>query len=220
MKKQTVTFFLFVLSFAVHFSLVAQDPFRFRDEVAALTKIDFSADSAQNTILFTGSSSMRLWKDCQSYFPERKIINTGFGGSHMSDLLFYADSLIFRFTPAQIFIYEGDNDIADNENPDSILAEAKLLAKKIKDRLPNTEIIFISPKPSISRWHLRNEYERFNLLLEQLASETGHVRFLNVWPVMLDSSMNLKKELFLEDGLHMNKSGYVLWAGEIRKFIR
>lgn len=220
MKKISIRIFILTLVFFIHISLMAQDPLRFGQEVAALTKIDFKPDSTNNLILFTGSSSMRLWKDYQSYFPEKKIINTGFGGSHMSDLLYYADPLILRFSPKQIFIYEGDNDIGDKENPDSILAEAKLLVGKIKNYLPNAEIVFISAKPSISRWELRREYDKLNMLLSGFASETDQVKFLNVWPVMMDSNMNLNKSLFLEDGLHMNKAGYDLWAKEIRKFIR
>jgi len=220
MKKITEYLFISILLLGSQISLKAQDPLRFKDEVAAFSKVDFKADSVANVILFTGSSSFRLWKDYKTYFPEKNIINTGFGGSHMSDLLFYADSLIFKFSPKQIFIYEGDNDIGDKENPDSILAEAKLLVGKIKNILPKSEIVFISPKPSILRWSLRNEYEKLNALFTRYASETEQVKFLNVWPVMLDDNMNLKKELFLEDGLHMNKSGYDLWAKEIWKFIK
>jgi lysophospholipase L1-like esterase len=202
------------------FSLFAQDPHRFSSEVAELSKINIKSDTSQHIILFTGSSSIRMWKDLQSYFPDKKIINTGFGGSHMSDLLYFADSLIFQFSPKQIFIYEGDNDIADKESPDSIIAETKLLVARIKKKLPQTDIVLISPKPSILRWNLREEYRNLNNLLSDFASQSDKVRFIDVWPIMLDSDSEPKKNIFLDDGLHMNKSGYDLWAKEIRKFIR
>ena len=56
-----------------------------------------------------------MWSNIQEYFPNKIIINTGFGGSHMSDLLFYLDDIVIKYQPDQIFIYEGDNDVASGE---------------------------------------------------------------------------------------------------------
>jgi hypothetical protein len=42
--------------------------------------------------LFVGSSSIRYW-DVASGFPALKTIKRGFGGSHVSDNIFYADRM-------------------------------------------------------------------------------------------------------------------------------
>lgn len=88
---------------------LAQDPLRFEEEVS---KFKNAADQypEENRIVFTGSSSIRLWVDFKSYFPNDNVINTGFGGSETSDLIHYQDLLIKQFNPKQVFIYEGDND--------------------------------------------------------------------------------------------------------------
>jgi len=82
MKSFLITIFLFGI-FA-H----CQDPSRFADEVSALQKTyDTLWDSSKETIVFTGSSSVRIWNDLQERFPNHQIVNSGFGGSQASDLL-------------------------------------------------------------------------------------------------------------------------------------
>lgn len=214
MKK----FFLTVFAACIFTGyLLAQDPQRFEREVAKLEQQSF--DSTRPVILFTGSSSIRGWKDLRQYFPEKNIVNNGFGGSHMSDLLYYYESLILPFQPAQIFIYEGDNDIASGKAAKDVLKETRTLIKRIKKDLPGTEIVLISAKPSLARWKLKAQYTELNKLYRRLALKDGKIKYVNIWDLMLDASGEPRKDIFLEDGLHMNKLGYDLWAGEVRKFL-
>jgi len=102
---------LFAILLLAGFHLPAQSSRPFEKEVADLTAQD-STVRKRKVILFTGSSSVRFWKDIQSYFPEYNVVNRGFGGSTMADLLYYTDKLIIPYRPRMIFIYEGDNDLA------------------------------------------------------------------------------------------------------------
>ena len=68
-------------------------------------------DSSRETIVFTGSSSIRFWEDLQERFPENQVLNAGFGGSQASDLLYHLNDLVLRYKPKKVFVYEGDNDI-------------------------------------------------------------------------------------------------------------
>src|SRR5690606_4358215 len=82
----------------------------FRNEVLNIgKKYDTIWDANKETIVFTGSSSIRMWNGLENKFPAYQIINSGFGGSQASDLLQYQEELIFRFNPKKVFIYEGDN---------------------------------------------------------------------------------------------------------------
>jgi lysophospholipase L1-like esterase len=161
-----------------------------------------------------------MWKDVQSYFPDYNVINNGFGGSHFSDLLYFYNEMIFKPAPEILFIYEGDNDMAGNKKPKKILKEAKELTEKIQRDLPETRIIFISPKPSIARVHLKNKYITFNNKLERYSNRTKNADFANVWTPMLDKQGNVFKDIFLEDGLHMNKKGYDIWGKVIGEFLK
>ncbi|MEX0273689.1 MAG: G-D-S-L family lipolytic protein, partial [Flavobacteriaceae bacterium] len=73
----------------------AQDPNRFLGEVTAISqKYDSLWNGTQETYVFTGSSSIRFWEDLEAHFPDRQIINSGFGGSQTSDLLYFCENLI------------------------------------------------------------------------------------------------------------------------------
>lgn len=197
----------------------AQDPLRFQEEVDNLTATAVDIDSNQPLHLFTGSSSIRLWESLAQDFPEHQVLNRGFGGSHMSDLLHFADELILQYPCDQIFIYEGDNDIESGKKPKTVLNDAKKLVKKIRKKMPDVKIIFIAPKPSITRWHLKDNYQTTRELLKAYADKDDKMDFIDVWPLMLLPDGKLDESLFIEDGLHMNAKGYLIWANAIRPYV-
>lgn len=195
-----------------------QDPKRFQKDIDKFKEID-KKDLSQGEILFVGSSSVRFWNTLQEDFPKHKVINRGFGGSHMSDLLFYLDDLVLKYKPKQVFVYEGDNDINDKESPKDILKEAETLVKRIHKALPKTEIVFISPKPSIARWNLKSEYQKLNYRLKAFTNQYSYVKFVDVWQPMLDAKGDPIKDIFIEDNLHMNAKGYEIWQKTIEPYL-
>jgi hypothetical protein len=105
-------YFLAVTILFFIFNLKAQDPTRFQSQIEELVQKEHQFEPGKKLALFTGSSSVRMWKDVADYFPEYNVVNNGFGGSHFSDLIFYYDKLIAPHEPDILFIYEGDNDVA------------------------------------------------------------------------------------------------------------
>ncbi|AWW31699.1 G-D-S-L family lipolytic protein [Echinicola strongylocentroti] len=202
---------LILLQIAFTQTLSAQDkPEKFQKEVDQIVT-DTPVPSG-DVYLFTGSSSVRMWKDINRYFPDVTVVNTGFGGSQTFELLHYADELIIRYAPHKVFIYEGDNDLASGKTPVTILTTMQKLVGKLQAELPNTEIVLISPKPSPSRWQLKEDYESLNRLLEVYADKTSGVEFVNVWDIALNEGGKPKPEIFLSDSLHMTELGYDGWA--------
>lgn len=197
----------------------AQDPNRFKDQIEDLTEREYNFSPDKKLLLFTGSSSIRMWKDVQDRFPEYNVINNGFGGSHFSDLMYFYDELITKHNPEIIFIYEGDNDIASKKWVCRVKRDAKKLHKKLREDFPDTKIVFIAPKPSIARWHLKKKYGRLNRKLQRYAGRKNNTEFADVWSAMLDENGNVFEDIFIDDGLHMNKKGYDLWEEVISGFI-
>jgi lysophospholipase L1-like esterase len=215
LKQVVVVLFLLFVG-----SLKAQEISRFQAEVDKLIAGDSALDK-KKIILFTGSSSIRVWPSLKKDFPKHNVLNRGFGGSEMADLVHFADKLIMPYHPKQIFIYEGDNDINAGKSPDEILNEADKLLSLIRKKLSRkVEVVFISPKPSLIRWQLKDKYLDYNRKLEQWTKQQKNVRFIDVWTPMLDDEGNVMKDLFVEDGLHMNEKGYEIWARVIGEYIR
>ncbi len=218
MKKFKTIFTIFLL-FAICFAN-AQDPNRFKSQIEELVQKEYQFEAGKKLALFTGSSSVRMWKDVADYFPEYNVINNGFGGSHFSDLIYYYEELIPKYKPDYLFIYEGDNDIASDKKPGKILKEAKLLVDRIQQDLPETKVVLISAKPSVARWNLHKKYEKLNKKLERLAKKSNNLEFADVWNAMLDENGQVHTDVFLDDNLHMNKKGYDIWGEVIGEFLK
>lgn len=209
MKRSQFLLFLFFQLFLFPLSFAQQIPFQ--DEVNRLTTDVDSSGWQKGSIVFTGSSSIRMWKNLQGEFPNVPIINTGFGGSQASDLLAHLEDLVLRYEPTAVFIYEGDNDVNAGKNPELILQDLDKILQRLNEQKEGISVYFIGAKPSPSRWQLKAEYEAFNLALEQFSEGQGTATYVNVWNPMLDAGGNPRPELFLGDMLHMKPEGYKIW---------
>lgn len=204
------------------FLLTAQEKHVFENEVKALILQDSLIRNKKDIILFTGSSSIRMWTDLEKDFAGKNVLNRAFGGSTMRDLLYFAGQVIVPYSPKAIFIYEGDNDLGfANASSQQILASADSLLTIIRNRLPQrVKVYFISPKPSIARWHLKDQYVQFNKQLQSWTNSKKNVYFIDVWSKMLNADGSLRNDLFIEDGLHMNRKGYDIWRDALRQYVK
>ena len=220
MRHSRITIFAVALLFVtLPKSLYSQNPQRFQKEIDSIVALNESVDRS-NLILFTGSSSIRLWKDLKSAFPKNNVVGLGFGGSEMIDLLYYTEQLVIAFKPVQVFIYEGDNDISSGKTADQILTTAEKILGMIRAKLPETEVVFISPKPSLKRWHLKEKYETFNAKLKAWTLTKRNVKYADVWTPMLAADGTVKKDIFINDNLHLNDKGYAIWTRTLKKHIK
>lgn len=199
-------------------TLQGQDPLQFKKEVDSLIALNKTFNKS-DVILFTGSSSIRAWDSLKSSFPNHNILNLGFGGSEMADLLYYTDKLIIPYRPKKIFIYEGDNDIHFGRSAEQIIASAESILLRIRKQLPQSQVIFISAKPSPSRWQLRQKYEAYNKKLKTWTEQQKNVRYADVWTPMLDAEGVVLKDIFIEDGLHLNNKGYAIWTNVLKNYL-
>lgn len=215
MKKRVLLFFLLISN---SISIFGQN--RFKTEVNTIQKKYESIwNENKKTIVFTGSSSIRLWKNLDTLFPKKQIINTGFGASLSGDLLHFTQELILNYNPTKVFIYEGDNDIAYDKKPKEILSNISLIIKEIRVQNAEAYIVLISAKPSLNRWHLKKKYKRFNRRLKRLTKKDTLLHYVNVWKPML-KERKINTALFSEDGLHMNKEGYKIWHTAIKQHLK
>ena len=199
---------------------VAQDAIPFQEEVKDIVQRNDSLwDNSQETIIFTGSSSIRFWEDLQERFPKKQVLNSGFGGSQASDLLIHLDDLVLRYQPKLVFIYEGDNDIFNKKRPKQVLVDTAQIVEKLKEDREDRMIVLISAKPSLSRWKLKRKYKRLNKKLSNFAKKQDGVEFVDVWNPMLDGR-RVMSDIFVEDGLHMNEKGYDIWYTTLKEYVK
>lgn len=166
--------------------------------------------------LFIGSSSIRLWKTLGTDFPGSPAINRGFGGSQIVDSHHYADRIIIPYAPRKIFFYAGDNDVAAGKSASTVVADFQAFVRYVHRSLPETEIHFIAIKPSLRRWKIAETMIEANRLIAAHCATDARLGYIDIWTPMLDDSGQPDPTLFVSDGLHLNRTGYLLWADLVR----
>jgi len=194
----------------------------FKQEVLQFQKSDSIVMPPKGQIVFAGSSSFTRWKDVAMYFPGYPIINRGFGGATLVDLIYYVDEAIIQYQPSQVFIYCGENDMADVDtvSPATVLLRFRTLHTILLKKLPRaTKIIFVSLKPSVARWHLEIKFIAANKLIEDYIATQKNMQYLDVHTAMLDENKVVLQDIFIADQLHMNPKGYLIWQKQFAPFL-
>ena len=212
--------FILIFTFGFFFSQIKKPIFW--DDIQNFKKIDQQTAPPENAILLLGSSSFTKWQDVSDYFPGKTIINRGFGGSRLKDLNDYADDLLKPYHPKQIIIYCGENDLADNVNlkPETVVARYKELYAKIRERFPTVQVDYISIKFSPSREHLWQKIKEVNSKISKFMKKEKNADYIDITQVMNDSNGNIRKDLFLDDMLHITPEGYRLWSSVMNPYMK
>lgn len=195
----------------------------FWNEIQEFKKQNLQNPPPKNAILLLGSSSFTMWKDVDKYFPDKTIINRGFGGSRLADLNYYYEELLTPYNPKQIIIYCGENDIAyDKEKTTAATTfkRFKKFYKTIRNKYPDIQVDYISMKRSPSREHLWPEMKKGNSKIEKFMNRKPNSEYIDIVKPMEDSNGNVRKDLFLEDMLHMKAAGYEIWAKEMKPYLK
>jgi len=214
MKIKLILLFLVVANV-----LYAQDQNPpFWDDIQAFKHRDSVQPPPKSAILFVGSSSFTKWTDVQNYFPGYVIINRGFGGSSLPDVTRYESDVIFNYKPKQIVMYCGENDLAasDTVTAKMVFDRFKKLFTDIRKRFSKVPFVYISLKPSPSRWQLHEKMIAANDQIENFLSKKKNTVFVDVYHKMLGADGTPIKEIYEEDKLHMNAKGYAIWKKEIQ----
>jgi len=191
------------------------------EEIQAFKHQDSISAPPKKAILFVGSSSFRFWTDIQKDFPNHVIINRGFGGSSLPDVIRYAEEIILPYQPKQVVIYCGENDLSSrlSVSANTVFDRFVTLFKIIREKDPTVTITFVSIKPSPSRENIREKVIETNKLVFDFLKQNKNTSFVNVYDLMVDSNGMPKKELFMEDMLHMKPAGYAIWKNAIEPYL-
>ncbi len=203
------------------FKANAQKP-AFWNDIQNFKKQDSIKPPPQHAVLFVGSSSFTKWTDVQTYFPTHTIINRGFGGSSLPDVIRYADDIIFPYNPKQVVIYCGENDFvgSDTVSAQTVVNRVKQLVGMIRSKWHNENVVFISIKPSPSRKKYWPKMIEANAQIKQFLATQKNTSFVDVFPLMLVNDNQAIPEIFLSDSLHMNAKGYAIWQKVIEPVLK
>ena len=173
----------------------------------------------KGALLFIGSSTIRLWKTLDRDFPGHQVINRGFGGSEIVDASHFAERIIFPHRPRMIFLRAGGNDLWAGKSPEQVFEDFKEFAAKVRAKLPETVVVFVSLSPSIARWNQAGKEKALNTSVEEYTRRTPRLKYIELYDMVLGPDGKPRPELFVDDKLHFNAEGYKLLAERVRPYL-
>ncbi len=217
---QKMSVFLAILLVFLGPQHVFGQPERWETAIQAFEAQDRQDPPPAGAVLFAGSSSIRGWESLQQDFPFVPVIQRGFGGSEMEDLLYYTDRIVTPYKPSVIIVYEGDNDIANGKSPARVFTDFKKFVEQVHTALPDAKIGYISIKPSIARWSLVEEMAEANRMIRKFTLWAPNLEYIDIFSPMLGLDGKPRNELLIEDGLHLTPAGYELWTEIVTPYLQ
>lgn len=202
---------LIALCFTLYSSQQKPD---FYDDIQNFKKLNTEKSLSKDVILFLGSSSFTMWKDISDYFPDKTIINRAFGGSRLVNLNYYAEDLLNPYQPKQVIIYCGENDIvyADKPSAKKVFKRFKQFYTTVRNKYPSSNIAYVSIKYSPSREQYWPIMKSVNKKIKCYLNRKKNANYIDITQAMNDENGHTRKDIFLEDMLHMKPEGYKIWT--------
>ena len=191
---------------------------KWSDAIAALESKDRSEVHPDHSILFVGSSSIRLWNDIAADMAPYHPIQRGYGGARWTDVAIFAEQLIepHKFRAVVFFVA---NDITGGDadrTPEEVVDLFAFVHAVARDHNPDAPIFYIAVTPTESRWNAWPEIRQGNSLVRRFCQSTDNTHFIGTESIYLDGTGKPRRELFLGDKLHLNRDGYIRWAAAIK----
>jgi lysophospholipase L1-like esterase len=196
------------------------DPTPFEAEILAFEAADRASPPPAGGVVFIGSSSIKNWTDVARDFPDLPVLNRGFGGSTVADVIHYEGRILLPYRPRLVVFYAGDNDLAMGRPPEQVLGDYRAFVARLRSALPAARVAFISIKPSPSRRAYIDRVRETNRGIRMEIARDSLQAYVDVFTPMLGATGEPRPELFLPDSLHMTRAGYLLWRALLQPVVR
>lgn len=184
--------------------------------IATFEAQDRQQPPSPSQVVFVGGSSIRFWDSLATDMAPVPVLNRGFGGAQLRDVLHYADRVILPYRPRAVVIYAGENDLGFWWAwPGLVVDRFQHLVERLRQSDPNLPILVLAIKPSPSFVARLERQQEANRRLRAYCETTPGLHFIDVASPLLDAQGRLRPELY-RDGLHLNAAGYAVWRAQVR----
>lgn len=191
---------------------------QWEDAILELESLDRQQTDPAQAILFLGSSSIRLWHDIRQDMAPYPVIRRGYGGAKFSDLAVFIDRLVkpHQFDAVVMFVANDISGSADDKSPEEVVRLFDYSLERIKRHAPQAPVLLVAITPTPSRFAVWDKIHRANVKLAEYCKQRAGVTFIDTTQSYLDSDKQPIPEYFVEDQLHLNRSGYAVWGSLIK----
>ncbi len=167
-------------------------------------------------ILMLGDSLIEYF-DWQDRFPEHSVGNYGLAGESVGGLLSRVVNIKDVFPAADmIFIMSGINNVAMEDL--GFMEFYKGILEKLTSFYPDAKICIHSLLPTAISYIPNDLVRSVNDSIQELAKSSG-VEYVDLYRRFTDTGGRLIREYLLEDGIHISRAGYDVWARVVEESI-
>ncbi|ADQ18538.1 GDSL-type esterase/lipase family protein [Leadbetterella byssophila] len=170
------------------------------------------------SILFIGSSSIRLWDNIEKDMAPYPVIKRGFGGSNLKDVIVYEDRLVnpHSFRAVVVFVANDITGGKEDATPKEVFERYKLLVKSIRKEHKKEPIFWVQITPTESRWKVWDKIQEANTLIKNYTEKNKNLYYIETAEAFLGPDGKPIPAYFRADKLHLTQQGYDLWSGLIK----
>jgi len=192
----------------------AEENLRWEADIREIDSLNAVEYSDENTLLVTGSSSVRLWDSIHIDLAPYQVMQRGYGGAKLSDYNLYADRIIkpHQFKAIVVFVANDIHGGDDDRTPRQMFQLYQTLIQKIRNRNPETPVFWIETTPTPSRWYVYPKALKANELIREWSRESEDLHFISTFDAYMTPEFLPDSSYFREDMLHLNRKGYKQWA--------
>jgi len=177
-----------------------------------------SLPDTDHEIIFLGNSitDNAEWAEL---FGNPRMKNRGIGGDDTGGVLGRLDEVV-RSRPDKIFLMIGTNDLSAGKSVEQIIANYRLILRRIREASPQTRVYIQSVFPTEDALHTtrkNRDIMQINRELEAIATEGGLV-YIDLFTPLATPEHKLNMDYSI-DGLHLNGAGYLLWKEIIKPYV-
>ncbi len=174
----------------------------------------YSTDD-KGQIMFYGASNFARWTTMEADMSAYKVQNHAFGGSTDVELVGYAQRVLFPYEPSVVFFQTGSNDYVqlsgtDEEKISKCMDYKRAMFSDFHEKMPNAKFVIMSGLLLPGRAEYVEMTKEINRQLEAYANEEDYLYYIDANDMTYDGT-NFKNELFVEDLIHLNHEGQMLW---------
>ncbi|MCB1704575.1 MAG: hypothetical protein KDI17_06920 [Halioglobus sp.] len=197
----------------------SEDPLVWEQDIQALESSTRGSNDDGRGVVFIGSSSIRFWDSLAEDMAPIEVIQHGFGGAKLNDIVHYAGRLVNAYQPRAVVVFAGSNDIQPDasKQPAQLLASYQAFVAGVRADQPGVPIYYIGITPSPARWSVWPVAQAANALIEAWSRSQPNLHFIDTSTGLLGSDGEPDPDNYRVDGLHLSGQGYAVWREVIRK---
>jgi lysophospholipase L1-like esterase len=195
---------------------------RFEHEIRAFDSLNRVETYPKGSVMFLGSSYIRMWKNIRKDVGQPNIIHRGFGGCNLTEVAYYVRRIVYPHQPKALFLYVGNDIVAGERDkaPEQVLELFKYVVKAVREKFPDMPITWLQISPSERRWAAWDRISKANELIRDYCASQKGLHYIASSEKFLGKDGRPITSLYLNDKLHYNEEGYRVWGANIKKPVR